>query len=382
MSKDIKTTPSENIDPGIWSYLKSFRLEVTSPTNILFSNYRQWVEIQIVVDARNEKGEPVVLDKFQLQSIRLIEYVGGKELPLQGGADIPWVTEWYNSYSHFLPYPAASAIPFSVSHGEEEADLRWPSSPAELALFENEQKRVALDQERQDIVARNRFSVTSLEPTDVLKDSLTEHSEVSTEQYIRFYVRTRATSKLRVAAKISRLGGATFTTNTPNPGQGEFDSSVELIPEAPRRYIAEDFLLECQEEIKKHGVTVDLYYISLINKLKIVTISLGNTDGYFRYFISPHNPFLNYAQYAFGSDLMQISINTISGDKVSFPINELLLSQGKANAACAKGTLVSGSPPFERSAEVTYMDQYGNGHKVWIVNVDNNSLKISDLPAP
>lgn len=71
-------------DNGEWVHLNTFELAVTSPTNQLYCNGRQQVEVTVKLQAVDTNGKSVALSDAQRASIRLIDYDSGVELP-----DIP-----------------------------------------------------------------------------------------------------------------------------------------------------------------------------------------------------------------------------------------------------------------------------------------------------
>ncbi|WP_157379492.1 hypothetical protein [Burkholderia ubonensis] len=384
---DFVVSPEENAR-ATWSYLAHFRVELGAPTGRVFRNFRQWVPIDVVLEAREANGNVVQLTRAELEGIRLIKYVGSAELPLTGSSG--WVASYVNPYPQYEPYPT-SQVPLASDEIDGDRLLDPEKSPGDLALFENEQKRIAVEQERHDIAVRYGIFLTSIhhnsdETVDLFDAPSEDNSDIGiarqpSAQSIRFYVRTTDTTSLRIAAKIPRPGGGYIMTNSTNPGGGEFDSSVTITTEAPRRYTANSFSWNRVDEFSNSYWDIDLYYIYLNNGLKIVDVKLenmweGHRNCYYRWRKSGHFK----TQWAFGAGApFNFTITRGNGQNATVKINQYFQSEGKATAFRASCLGCVGDVSRTACARAHYYDQYGNEHSVWIAHSsDGNTIYVSD----
>lgn len=64
-----------------WENLETFEVEVSSPSNRLYRNGRQQVEVTVKLRATNGAGQIVPLSEAEIRSVRLTDYNSGEELP-------------------------------------------------------------------------------------------------------------------------------------------------------------------------------------------------------------------------------------------------------------------------------------------------------------
>lgn len=89
-----------------WSTLETFDVEVSSPSNRLYRNGRQQVEVTVKLRARDSEGKIVPLAEAQKQSVRLIDYNSGEELPnvpASGAVTSGWGTTAKRNEYEFFP---------------------------------------------------------------------------------------------------------------------------------------------------------------------------------------------------------------------------------------------------------------------------------------
>ena len=165
-----------------WEGLRVFTVEVASGTDRLFSNGRQQVELRIAIEANDVNATPVPLSDRELASLRLVEYHGGKEIPLRGA-------KWSYAFTRATEY------------------RYYPSN-------------------------RSR-SVGSDLDAFVAPFTAGQHTT-----YRHLYVMTTADAPLRIAAKITRDDGEEFVSSAAQ------DGSVTLIPVELPSYRTEDYTLK------------------------------------------------------------------------------------------------------------------------------------------
>ncbi|RKP45160.1 hypothetical protein [Trinickia fusca] len=88
-----------------WTSLETFEVEVSSPSNRLYRNGRQQVEVTVKLRARNGQGQIVPLSEAEMRSVRLTDYNSGEELPpvpASGAVTQGWgTTDTRNEYEFF-----------------------------------------------------------------------------------------------------------------------------------------------------------------------------------------------------------------------------------------------------------------------------------------
>src|SRR5258706_1371636 len=91
--------------PPAWNYLETFELRATSPTNKLYRNGRQQVQVTIYIRPTDIDGNVATLTDAQRASVHLIDYDTGQELPAvpdSGRVTDGWaVTRRRNEFEYF-----------------------------------------------------------------------------------------------------------------------------------------------------------------------------------------------------------------------------------------------------------------------------------------
>lgn len=164
-----------------WSQLLHFTVEVVSPSDRLYANGLQQVQLKVGLVVADDNGNLINISDDDIKSLVLIRYAGRREIP----------------YANPLNNASATTVEWDWS---DSRDAKYRFFPAVASLPEANGSELA--------------SLGFL--------------------YRNLWVRSKASAPLRIAAKVTMRDGATFTSTRMPSG------SVTLLPEpVPARRISD-----------------------------------------------------------------------------------------------------------------------------------------------
>ncbi|MGE1082821.1 hypothetical protein ACQJ0O_11365 [Pseudomonas shirazensis] len=283
----------------------------------LYNNTYQTTYVDVVIRAVNDNQEPVNLTASQLNSIQLVDYDTGARLA--------------NGYSWYIS--ASKRSP------DDLFDLYPASLPAEQSAPSQDDQR------------------------------------------IRIWIKTNSTANVQVAARLM-LGGVTYHTHYKagkvggETESGKSNSSATIVPH-PQNYTIPASEFEYTRSDYKSG---DSYDIDLYR------LRFSGTQYQIRYSSTSDNRFASVSggraiwnnQYYYKPDYPRTAIFFI-GDVFFYDV-EINGTPGTAYASRIKVYRSMQGPKIDIGGQVSYRDQYGNGHPIWIRaqrNTDANLLEWS-----
>lgn len=180
-----------------WNNALHFTVEVGSPSDRLYANGLQQVQLRVGLVVADDNGDLINLRDDDIRSLVLIQYAGGREIP----------------YADPLSGASATTVEWDWSNVR---DARYKFSPATVSLPE-----------------ANGLELASLDFV-----------------YRDFWVRSKASSPLLIAAKVTMQDGTVFTSAQMPSG------FVTLIPEAVPASRISDYTLK-PTTISNKGIEYD-----------------------------------------------------------------------------------------------------------------------------
>ncbi|MEN8639185.1 hypothetical protein [Pseudomonas sichuanensis] len=266
----------------------------------LFNNTYQSTNIDIVIQARDDRQQIIKLTDSELNSIQLVSYDTGAVLG--------------NGYTTYI------------------ADERRPPY--------------------------DRFDKY---PGTVTENSFEPDPD---KQGITFWLTTNTTKNLQIAARLV-LDGVTYHTHQnglPVGGvtvAGKSNSSATIVPHVqPRELGAAEF---SYKRTDKKSADIDLYNLWITDAREYrIRYSLSADVTYYMDYLAGGTW---YAQAYFKCDRARNAIVHVNGTNYQVYVN------GSPYNAYAARVMVSGSSgakEYDVSYRMTYLDQYGNRHRLWI----------------
>jgi hypothetical protein len=347
-----------------WTHLSRFKLQYQSRpednlTARVFSNGRQQVHIEIILEGRNAYNEVTTIPLDDLRRLELVKYDTGEPLPFQ-----IWVSR--SRDIKFDYYPDSGAFPDSYLMSD-----------------------CATDEHSIDSALGHAHRVSSESAKNARMESITTLSGDGIQnQVYELWISTSSADSLRIAAKLTSSTGIIFHTHSHQvPGGGEvsdgkFNSSFTLSPQMPRRFSADYFNIRQRNEINSENFDVDIYEIWFRDANYRVCDSINHTRPEDQWHYSWNKGRLNHFHVAYKADHLRTVRHFLFGDPsiyIDFNVNYYLASEGRASASRVaelywKGSFNSGGP-----ARIGYIDNFGNESIISLKpSDDGNTMTIDD----
>ena len=347
-----------------WTYLSWFQVQyLSSPednkTARVFSNNRQQVHIEFIVQGRNANGEVTSIPPDDLRRLELVRYETGESLWSEVSTASSRDTR-YDYYPESGVFPNAYQI-LSPTNTERHADIG----------IDNTQHR-------------NNDTITNARTKTIAYPG-----EVGTQaQAYDMWISTSQPNTLRIAAKLTAPNGTIFHTHTKDaapggsPTGGNFNSSITLSPQMPRSFTAEYFNLSRRDEIADQYFDVDIYEIWFKDANYKIRDSINHTQPGDRWHYSYEKNSRNQYQSAYKADHSRLVRHAMTGAPqryIEFLVNYFLASEGKATASRVTEsmwltTFNSGGP-----ARIGYIDNFGNESIITLKpSADGNTMSIGE----
>jgi hypothetical protein len=354
--------PASTVSP--WTYLSWFQVQyLSSPqdnkTAKVFSNNRQQVHIEIVLEGRNANGEVTTIPREDFLRLELVRYETGETL-------FYLVSTAFSKDARFDYYPESGAFPTGYL----------------VSALTNTEHHV-------DSGLDNSQYTNTETVINVRTENIAHPSGIYIQaQIYDIWISTDHPDTLRIAAKLTAPNGTIFHTHTQTaapgggPTGGKFNSSLTLSPQPPRRFAAEYFSIRQRNEINNQYFDVDIYEIWLKDLSYKIRDSIHHTRPEDQWHYSWEKNSRNQYQYAYRADHLRLVRHTTVGAPlryIEFLVNYFLASEGKATASRVTetywlGTFNSGGP-----ARVGYIDNFGNESIIALKpSDDGNTMSITD----
>lgn len=303
-----------------WIRLKEFSIIVASGAGRLYANGRQQVKLTVKLEAEDESLRPVRFSERELNSIRLIEYHGGREIA-------------FDNSNFASGSPVTNRLMWDYSQHQNPAYGFYPSQN-QAGVFD---------------AGNSRVSRTADDESVVYKD---------------FYVRTVADTRLRIAAKITRDDGQVFISS------GNADGTVTLVPMEVPRYGPEDYTFNPITISPTARVSYDYVPFALNSvhgPVEFRSFSLSDSSAVKHVVTLNGAGTLLFTGFTFpgGTQIHYSNLHSIGPSH----IQQGYALQGRPVIVVVRAldTAPTGLPSLRPSIVVRAIDMYGNPHKVTVL---------------
>lgn len=306
-----------------WTYLSMFKVTCQGSDKIrcpVYANGRQQIPIQINIEARDEDGVVVDVNHGRLY-LNLVLYddveVFPKELGRSGSENSKYIYQW--------PIGNAPATACELTHG---------SLPFE---------------------------------------------DVESTQTVMQFVTANKVGTYKLGARCRSPGWVLFTTTTPNPSQGKFDSWLLIDAREPVPMPWDEFGMSREDAYNSREWDLDLYYIYFkdVNLRIVDSVSYGSAvHDMPHYSWNKGGKQIHHVTYRANERRMVRHRSCADpSNYLNFYVNS---RAGQATAARVTDTRPCGS--FHSDPRVMgYINQYGNESRVMIKgSSDGNTLHLRD----
>jgi hypothetical protein len=343
-------TEKATIDPNdTWVSLSYFQVKHAdfsndNPLLQVYRNDRQQVRVSVLFEARDANNEVVALTFEQQRQITLVNYNTGAPLP-SGFSIQRWRNYLYDYYdsSSFLAKAADSGV-----------SLPDP-----------------------------------IECRGIMQE--TERSEPYAMQEIGLWITATSQETIRIAAELPSPAGTTFHTHSSDvpaggvPVGGKFNSSVSVRPITPHRFSSKEFSTFRHDPSSTDSFDVDMYDVFITDTdYKIRASRHYVVEGDTAHYSYEKKNRWNYVQIAFTANRSREYIfkcfHPSSSAWIKIDVNKDLEEKGFASVV---RVIDKGGKGFskwtDRSAEVGYIDNFGNESRIWLNNTgDGNMITLGD----
>jgi len=357
-----KTRPKTNSGAlSEWTHLSWFQLQylsrpVDNTTAHVFRNGRQQVPIKVIIEARNKNDEVVALSVDELKTITLIDFDTRQPLP---NTDVNITRN-----SLYDDYPESGK--FSDDY------------------LINDQK----DQVRGITQTSTRRGADIKRTFETINTGSSSEPKVIQAATFYLYLTTTNIETLHLGAMLpSPIGGYIHTCSKSvppggAPTGGEFNSSLTIAPQPPRRFPAAQFSMYREDvPVNDSDIDVDIYTLGFSDPnfliRKAILHMLTNRGWHFSDYVGDHR---NYYHYAFTEqDVMGRHYKNGWISHVEFPVNTRLELEGKISIARVTENHSPVIYDITTIGKVGYVDNHGNESILYLRPVNNgNEIVISD----
>lgn len=298
-------------EEATWTTLETFEVDVSSPSNRLYRNGRQQVEVTVKLRARDDDDKIVPLSEEQKRSVRLIDYNSGEvlpEVPGSGTVTTGWGTTSVRNEYEFFP-GARDGVPGQIG-------------PAEGHTF----------------VVR--------------------------------YVQTADAAPKRIGAQVRRDAQTVFKTNADNV-QKSIEAVPERLPSFDSRAMSVDYGWESQRVVGDENDwdlrTVDYYFCGLSingNRVKLREFTVRPASMFQWESTNPASEIFSFTGFGTpGSSMAQYNVPAAFGDRRHNPIS--LPSDGRGIVVLIRSNGIAQSSAgnvHKGACDVDARDEFGTDH--------------------